>query len=117
MNLELEIINRGCNEILFSLEELQNSIDLIESLLTNKINFFINNRNNKIYTKLNNKIKVNSQKKNICLNISKKLVPNFDTNIKNENHMKKPKKKTRKKRNRIVRSVIVIDTSDESDSD
>jgi hypothetical protein len=30
MDLELEIINRGCNEILFTLEELQNSIDLIE---------------------------------------------------------------------------------------
>ena len=108
MDLELEIINRECNEILFTLEELQNSIDLIESLLNNKINCLINNRNNKIY----NKIKVNSQKKNICLNISKKLVPNFDINI-----IKKPKKKTKKKRNRIVRSVIVIDTSDESNSD
>ena len=105
MNLEIEIINRGCNEILFSLEELQNSIDLIESLL---------------YKTINNKIKVNSQKKNIYLNISKKSVPNFniiDNNIKNENNIKKPKKKTRKKRNRIVRSVIVIDTSDESNSD
>lgn len=106
MNLELEIINRGCNEILFSLEELQNSIDLIESLL---------------YKTINNKIKVNSQKKNIYLNISKKSVPNFniiDNNIKNENNIKKPQKKTRrKKRNRIVRSVIVIDTSDESNSD
>ena len=106
MNLELEIINRGCNEILFSLEELQNSIDLIESLL---------------YKTINNKIKVNSQKKNIYLNISKKSVPNFniiDNNIKNENNIKKPQKKSRrKKRNRIVRSVIVIDTSDESNSD
>ena len=102
MNLELEIINRGCNEILFSLEELQNSIDLIESLL---------------YKTINNKIKVNSQKKNIYLNISKNLVPNFDINTKNEDYIKKPKKKTRKKRNRIVRSVIVIDTSDESNSD
>ena len=102
MNLEIEIINRGCNEILFSLEELQNSIDLIESLL---------------YKTINNKIKVNSQKKNIYLNISKKSVPNFNNNIKNEDYIKKPKKKTRKKRNRIVRSVIVIDTSDESNSD
>ena len=48
MNLELEIINRECNEILFTLEELHNSIDLIESLL---------------YKTINNKIKVNSQKK------------------------------------------------------
>ena len=47
MDLELEIINRECNEILFTLEELQNSIDLIESLLNNKINCLINNRNNK----------------------------------------------------------------------
>ena len=116
MDLELEIINRECNEILFTLEELQNSIDLIESLLNNKINCLINNRNDKINCLINNrnnnKIKVNSQKKNICLNISKKLGTNFDINI-----TKKPKKKTKKKRNRIVRSVIVIDTSDESNSD
>jgi len=122
IDYEFEIINRRLNELIFLLGELKNSFFLISYKL-NKLN------------------KDNSQKKNIDINISNLIVTNKnlknqnlnnninktkklnirsnkDFNINNDFEIKISKKKTKKKpRKRIVRSVFVIDTSDESNSD
>ena len=125
IDYQFEIINRRFNELNFLLDELKNMFFLISYKL-NKLN------------------KDNSQKKNIDINISNLIVTNknfknhnlrnqiisktkkldirsnkeLNLSINSEFEIKINKKKTRKKpRKRIVRSVFVIDTSDESNSD
>ena len=117
IDYEFEIINRRLNELSFLLGEIKNSFFLISYKL---------NKFNKL--KLNKK---NPEKKNIDINISNLIVTNKNLNINktkklnnkdldinNDFDIKINRKKTRKKpRKRIVRSVFVIDTSDESNSD
>ena len=124
IDYQFEIINRRFNELNFLLGELKNMFFLISYKL-NKLN------------------KENPEKKNIDINISNLIVTNknfknhnlnnninktkkldirsnkeFNLSINSEFEIKINKKKTRKKpRKRIVRSVFVIDTSDESNSD
>lgn len=128
IDYQFEIINRRFNELNFLLGELKNRFFLISYKLN----------------KLNKLIKDNSQKKNIDINISNLIVTNknfinhnlrnqsisktkkldirsnkeLNLSINNRFEIKINKKKTKKKpRKRIVRSVFVIDTSDESNSD
>lgn len=125
IDYQFEIINRRFNELNFLLGELKNMFFLIDYKL-NKLN------------------KNNSKKKNIDINISNLIVTNknfinhnlrnqsisktkkldirsnkeLNLSINNRFEIKINKKKTKKKpRKRIVRSVFVIDTSDESNSD
>ena len=125
IDYQFEIINRRFNELNFLLGELKNRFFLINYKL-NKFN------------------KENPEKKNIDINISNLIVTNknfknhnlrnqsisktkkldirsnkeLNLSINNRFEIKINKKKTKKKpRKRIVRSVFVIDTSDESNSD
>lgn len=119
IDYEFEIINRRLNELSFLLGELKNSFCLISCKLNKlnkenpeKKNIDINISNLIVTNKnLNNNININKTKK---LNIR----INKDLDINNDFDIKINRKKTKKKpRKRIVRSVFVIDTSDESNSD
>ena len=123
IDYEFEIINRRLNELNFMLGELKNSFFLISYKL-NKLNKD-NSQKKNIDINISNLIVTNKNLKNKNLrnqNISKtkklNIISNKELDINNDFEIKINKKKTKKKkRKRIVRSVFVIDTSDESNSD
>ena len=120
-------ISRGFNNIYSELEILDNNISETYKLFKLLEFNFSNISEKKKKIKINNKN--NNEKKNICIDLyiknnlnSESIIKSFSDleieNILNHNNLNKKKlKKRTKKKKRIMRSVMVLDTSSESESD